>query len=119
MAIWTIAKKEFRLLVRDRRAALLLVATPLLFILILGLLLGESFGEKPEDLQRVYIVDRDQGTALEETLAWFTMTPTLGRLPAGADAGELTALSLVHVHQGARFPYQPWSKIVQRDLAET
>ena len=52
MTMWTIAKKEFRLLLRDRRAALLLLAMPLLFILILGLLLGESFGQKADDRQR-------------------------------------------------------------------
>src|ERR1700730_14441892 len=81
MAIWSLVKKELRLLVRDRRAGLLLLAMPLLFILILGLLLGESFGQKPDDRTRVSIVDLDQGTGLV--------------------AGE------------------SWSKVVQRDLAET
>src|SRR5882672_7370199 len=65
MATWAIAKKELRLLMRDRRAALLLVAMPLLFILILGLLLGESFGQKPDDTLRVSIVDLDEGAGLE------------------------------------------------------
>jgi ABC-type Na+ efflux pump permease subunit len=79
--VWIIGKKELRLLLRDRRAALLLIAMPLLFILILGLLLGESFGQKPDDRTRVSIVDLDQGSGL--------------------------------------YPGVPWSKLVERDLAET
>jgi ABC-type Na+ efflux pump permease subunit len=61
MVIWTIARKEFRSLLRDRMAAGLLLAMPLLFILVLGTLLGEGFGQKPDDRLRVSIVDLDQG----------------------------------------------------------
>jgi ABC-type multidrug transport system permease subunit len=64
-AIWALAKKELRLLLRDRVAAGLLLGMPLLFILILGLLLGESFGQKPDDTLRVSIVDLDQGKGLD------------------------------------------------------
>lgn len=81
MPIWTLATKEMRLLVRDRMAALILLVMPLLFILILGLLLGESFGQKADDRLRVSIVDLDRGNGLVQ--------------------GE------------------PWSKVVERDLAET
>ena len=70
MVIWSLAKKEFRLLLRDWRAALILVAMPLLFILVLGLLLGESFGQKPDDRIRVMIVDRDEGTGLFPGRTW-------------------------------------------------
>jgi ABC-type Na+ efflux pump permease subunit len=70
MAIWSLAKKEFRLLVRDRRAVLLLLVMPLIFILILGLLLGESFGQKPDDRTRVSIVDLDQGPGFEPGESW-------------------------------------------------
>src|SRR5947209_5421141 len=61
MAAWALAKKEFRLLLRDRLSALLLLGMPLLFILILGLLLGEGFGQKPDDRLRVSLVDLDEG----------------------------------------------------------
>ena len=44
MATWTIAKKEWRLLVRDPRAAIILLLMPFIFILVLGLSLGEGFG---------------------------------------------------------------------------
>jgi ABC-type Na+ efflux pump permease subunit len=60
MAIWTLAKKEIRLLLRDRLAALILLGMPLLFILILGLLLGESFGQKSDEKLRVTLVDEDR-----------------------------------------------------------
>jgi len=56
MAIWTLAKKEIRLLLRDRLAAIILLGMPLLFILILGLLLGE-----PDKNLRISLVDLDEG----------------------------------------------------------
>lgn len=64
-AIWTLAKKELRLLLRDRLAAGLLLGMPLLFILVLGLLLGEGFGQKPDDTLRISLVDLDRGHGLE------------------------------------------------------
>src|SRR5947209_10670353 len=72
--IWTLAKKDLRLLMRDRRAVVILLAMPFIFILVLGMSLGEGFGQKPDDRLRVSLVDLDRG---------------------------------------------PWSKVVQRDLAET
>jgi ABC-type Na+ efflux pump permease subunit len=61
--IWTLAKKELLLLLRDRLALILLLVMPLVFILILGLLLGEGFGQKPDERLRVSIVDEDAGTS--------------------------------------------------------
>ena len=49
MTIWTIAKKETRLLLRDPRAGFILLAMPFLFIFVLGLSLGEGFGQKPDE----------------------------------------------------------------------
>src|SRR6187549_1206127 len=63
--IWSLAKKELRLLLRDPLAVGVLVGMPLLFILVLGLLLGESFGQKPDDTLRITVVNLDtQGTGL-------------------------------------------------------
>jgi ABC-type Na+ efflux pump permease subunit len=70
MAVWSLAKKELRLLYRDWRAALLLLAMPLLFILVLGLLLGESFGQTPDDHIRVMVVDLDRGPGLYPDKTW-------------------------------------------------
>src|SRR5437016_10416100 len=61
LPIWTLAKKEFRLLLRDRLSAAILLFMPLIFVLIHGLLLGEGFGQKPDDRLRVSLVDLDQG----------------------------------------------------------
>lgn len=61
MAIWTLAAKDLRLLLRDRRAVVILLAMPFLFVLVLGLALGEGFGQKPDDKLRVSIVDLDLG----------------------------------------------------------
>jgi len=67
MVTWILAKKDLRLLLRDPRAVVVLVAMPLIFILVLGMSLGESFGQKPDDRLRISIVDLDQGyTAPDE-----------------------------------------------------
>lgn len=70
MLIWTLVKKELRLLLRDRRAAFLLLVMPVLFIFILGLLLGEGFGQKPDDHSRIMIVDLDRGKGQVRGQSW-------------------------------------------------
>ena len=61
MAILTLAAKDLRLLLRDPRSAVILLVTPLLLILVLGLALGEGFGEKPDERLRISIVNLDEG----------------------------------------------------------
>lgn len=61
MLIWILAKKDLRLLLRDPRAMVVLLAMPLIFIMVLGLSLGEGFGQKPDDRLRISIVDLDEG----------------------------------------------------------
>jgi ABC-type Na+ efflux pump permease subunit len=61
MPILTLAFKDLRLLLRDVRSAVILLVTPLLLILVLGLSLGEGFGEKPDDRLRISIVNFDRG----------------------------------------------------------
>src|SRR5262245_13593194 len=61
MVTWTLAKKDLRLLLRDRRALIILLAMPFLFILVLGMSLGEGFGQKPDDRLRISVVDLDRG----------------------------------------------------------
>ncbi|GIW82791.1 MAG: hypothetical protein KatS3mg105_4598 [Gemmatales bacterium] len=60
MVVWTLAKKDLKLLMRDRRALVILLAMPLLFIVVLGFALGELF-ETPDDRLRITIVDLDRG----------------------------------------------------------
>ena len=60
MHAWKIARKDLRLLVRDRRTLISLVALPLLFITILGLSAGQLFSEKDEAKKiRVAVVNED------------------------------------------------------------
>ena len=61
MPIWTLAKKDFRVVWRDRRVLIVLMVMPLLLILVLGLSLGEGFGQKPDDRLRISVVDLDEG----------------------------------------------------------
>jgi ABC-2 type transport system permease protein len=61
MIAWTLAKKDLRSLLRDPKAAVVLLAMPLLFILVLGVSLGEGFGQKPDDRLRVSLVILDRG----------------------------------------------------------
>ncbi len=73
MLIWTLARKDLRLLLRDPRAVVVLLAMPLIFILVLGVSLGEGFGQKPDDRLRISVVDQDQpflDPVTKEELEW-------------------------------------------------
>lgn len=59
--ILTIAGKDLRLLLRDPRSAVILLVMPPAMILVLGLSLGEGFGQKPDDRIRISIVNNDAG----------------------------------------------------------
>jgi ABC-type multidrug transport system permease subunit len=91
MPTWTLAKKDLRLLLRDPRALVILLAMPFIFILVLGVSLGEGFGQKPDDRLRVSVVDEDAGP------------------PRNLDAAT----------RAVWFPYGRWADVVKRDLAET
>jgi ABC-type transport system involved in cytochrome c biogenesis permease component len=61
MAILTLALKDLRLLRRDARSAIILLVMPLLFVAVLGMALGEGFGQPADDRLRVSIVNLDAG----------------------------------------------------------
>ena len=68
MTLWTITKKDLRLLARDRRTLLGLVALPLFFIAIFGISAGQLFTAK-EKAKRVRVGVLDQDTSsLSEAL---------------------------------------------------
>lgn len=122
--MWTIAKKEWRLLSRDPRAGIILLAMPFIFILVLGLSLGEGFGQKPDDRMRVSLVDLDQGYVepveiIKETVGWLAQIPGGVGMPYAVESHAWAALTLVGVQRASRFPQETWAKVVQRDLAET
>jgi len=112
MAILILAKKDLRLLLRDRRAVTILLAMPIIFILIFGMLLGEGFGRRPDERLRVSIVDLDQGnrfTLVRESVAHLS----------GVNGNVLAALALAQANAVHRPPDEPWSQVVLRDLKET
>jgi ABC-2 type transport system permease protein len=61
MPTLTLALKDLRLLLRDPRSAVILLLMPVVLILVLGLALGEGFGEKPDDRLRISVVNLDRG----------------------------------------------------------
>jgi len=61
MATLTLASKDLRLLLRDSRSAVILLLTPLVLVFVLGLTLGEGFGEKPDERLRISVVNLDAG----------------------------------------------------------
>jgi ABC-2 type transport system permease protein len=56
MPIWTLAKKDLRLMLRDTRAAIILLTMPLVFIVVLGMALGD-----PDERLQIFIVNEDKG----------------------------------------------------------
>jgi ABC-type multidrug transport system permease subunit len=127
MVIWTLARKDLRLLVRDARALIILLIMPLVFILVLGVSLGEGFGQKAEDRLRVSVLNLDAGlpgyfekpAMLAEGLAWLSATPALAPGSGPGPQQFLGAGALAHANHPAWFPHGPWSKLVLRDLSET
>ncbi|HEX3151623.1 MAG TPA: ABC transporter permease [Gemmataceae bacterium] len=61
MSTLTLAAKDFRLLRRDYRSAVILLATPLVFVAVLSVVVGEGFGQKPDDRLRISVVNEDDG----------------------------------------------------------
>ncbi|MHB1421601.1 MAG: ABC transporter permease [Gemmataceae bacterium] len=68
--VWTLVKKELRLVLRDPVSLLLLFVLPLLFILVFGLFVGEGFGQKPDKRLRIMLLDLDSGSGLNPGEPW-------------------------------------------------
>ncbi len=91
MPTLTLAMKDLRLLLRDPRAAVILLLMPVVLILVLGLSLGEGFGEKPDDRLRISVVNLDRGLPSKSGRAfppkmWSELViDDLTSDPAGAD----------------------------------
>jgi ABC-2 type transport system permease protein len=121
MVVWTLAKKDLRLLLRDARAMIVLLAMPLIFILVLGVSLGEGFGKKAEDTLRISVLILDQGQ--HDLPAQTREAAGCFALQSGLLAGPtqpLAAACLIQANQPAwSFPYGPWSELVLKDLRQT
>src|SRR5262249_48696877 len=124
MVTWTLARKDLRLLVRDPRALVILLAMPFVFILVLGISLGEGFGKKPFEGVRVSVLVEDRGfprffdapAMVRDGCAWFTLAPSAA--PGAAGVWQAAgAAALAQRNHADWFPHQSWSQIVLDDLA--
>jgi ABC-2 type transport system permease protein len=123
MVVWTLARKDLRLLLRDARAMIILLAMPLIFILVLGASLGEGFGKKAEDTLRVSVLILDEGVPRQfdlpamsrEGMAWLSVQPALLAGPTQLLGGA----GLVEANHATWFPHESWSELVVRDLRKT
>src|SRR5262249_49476506 len=125
---WTLARKELRLLIRDYRALVILVAMPLIFIVVLGISVGEGFGQKPDQSLRVSVLNLDKGppqdfgriAGVRTAAAWLALAPT-GPGVIGPDlrcAGAALQAEQNRLRQDW-FPYDDWANVVLKDLSET
>jgi len=84
MTFWNITKKDLRLLSRDRRSLLGLLALPLFFITILGISAGQLFTAKEKAKRlRVGVVNEDTSPLSEKLISQV----------AGVDALDVTELA--------------------------
>src|SRR5262249_50968719 len=95
------------------------------FILVLGISLGEGFGKKPFEGVRVSVLVEDQGfprffdtpAMVRDGFAWFTLAPSAAPGAAGVwRAGGATPLA--QRNHAAVFPHQSWSQSGLDDLAQ-
>src|SRR5580658_4403315 len=95
---------------------------PVVFIFVVGLSLGEGFGQKPDDRLRIYVVDLDRGYidpiyVAGELGALFSSAGQASSFPTYADPALLQSEAAFAFVYSKQFPHEPWSKVVQRDLA--
>jgi ABC-2 type transport system permease protein len=122
MVILTLAKKDLRLLVRDARAMIILLAMPLIFILVLGVSLGENFGKPASAGLRVSVLVEDESVPrffdrpamIRDGLGCLAITPN----PASSSQAW-AGCSLVLANRPGWFPHDSWSQLLIRDLNET
>jgi ABC-2 type transport system permease protein len=117
MVIATLARKDLRVLLRDPRALIILLAMPLIFIAVLGISLGDGFGQKPADRLRVSVVIEDEGPPRHFDRSAM-LREGLGIVGSAATSPP-TALAFLHANQRMWFPRESWSDRVLRDLGET
>ncbi len=127
MILWILARKDLRLLLRDARALVILLLMPLFFIMVLGISLGEGFGQKPEDRLRLSVLNLDEGVPryydspamLRDGVAWLSLSA--GLLPGtGPNATALLGpCALSEANHSTWFPHGSWSEQILRDMSET
>ena len=107
-AALTIAAKDFRLLRRDARSAVILVLMPLVLILVLGLSLGDAFGRKADDQLQISVVVEDVGVSQAR----------LAKRP-GSDNPMGAVLGCAAPIRREYPPTGRWADVVLNDLKDT
>ncbi len=123
MVIWTIAKKDLRLLVRDARAVIILLAMPLILILVLGISLGDNFGKSSAAGLKISVLLEDKGiprffdrpAMTREIVGCLACTPNA----AGGTSQAFAGCGLAWANDLAWFPHESWSQVLLHDLNET
>lgn len=117
MVIATLARKDLRLLVRDPRALIILLAMPLIFIVVLGVSLGDGFGQKPADRLRVSVLVLDEGPPR------MFDRPAIVReglgVVGGMAASPWAAAGFARANHDKWFPRDSWADRVMDDLRQT
>ena len=107
-AAFIIAAKDFRLLRRDARSAVILLLMPLVLIVVLGLSLGDAFGRKADDQLQLSVVIEDAGLPPAEMFK----RPGSDN-PMGAILGSAAPIRRAYPPTGR------WADIVLNDLKDT
>ena len=92
MAAWYITAKDLLLLAQDRRALVLLLVLPLLFISIVGMSTGQFLTRDDNtDRFRIALIDRSQSETSKELIAELSHRPELLITPVDSEEAALEA----------------------------
>ena len=92
MAAWYITAKDLLLLAQDRRALVLLLVLPLLFISIVGMSTGQFLTRDDNtDRFRIALIDRSQSETSKELIAELSQRPELLITPVDSEEAALEA----------------------------
>ncbi len=120
--IWILACKDLQLLLRDTRSTILLLVMPLLFVAVLGVAVGEGFGQKPDDRLRISVVNLDEGLPTPQGETPQRDTPqrdTPQKDKSTSKTNSKTVSTKQKPKKSERYPGRRWSEVVIEDLANT
>lgn len=95
MAPWVLVRKEWRLLLRDWHALLLLFAMPAAFILVMSLAMQQGFSVQRTVSIHYFLLDQDHSIVSAALVKRLASVPGFQALPADAPPAQL----LARVHQ--------------------
>lgn len=87
-----ITRKDLKLLVRDRRALVLLILLPMGFIAILGMSTGQLFSSGEKQTYKIGFVDHDNSETSSMLMAQYQEHPEIAVVPINSDASAAEML---------------------------